>query len=304
MSDAHARERCMSKDHRSSLLSVAGAALALALAAHAPPAKAALPDNINAIRLQGCGGGPGSGRPLKVSHKLDEAARRTASGARLHDALIASSYGAERSAAIHVATPGGDLATGHLLKAHFCAQISEPTLREIGISQRGADTWIVLAAPLSTPGPKDAPQVSGRVLELVNEARAHARRCGSKSFDATAALKLSAALGDAALAHSLDMATRNYFDHSGADGSTPASRVTRAGYGWSVVGENIAAGVPTPEEAVQGWLHSPPHCENLMDPRFTEMGVAYMVNPRNSSVIFWTQVFAAPGSGLALHTRR
>jgi len=283
---------------------MAGVLLALALTLHVSSAAAALPDNINTIRLHGCGGRPGASRPLRVAHKLDEAARRTAAGARLHDALLAAGYRAEQSAAIHVATPGGDLATAHLLEAHFCAQLSEPTMRDIGIARRGPDTWIVLAAALATPNPGDAPAVSRRVLELVNEARAHARRCGSKSFSATTALKLSSALGDAALAHSLDMATRNYFDHSGADGSTPASRVTRTGYGWGVVGENIAAGVASPEEAVQGWLHSPAHCENLMDPRFMEMGVAYMVNPKNPSVILWTQVFAAPGSGLALHTRR
>jgi uncharacterized protein YkwD len=292
----------MARVCRAGLVPMAG--VVLALAAHAGSAAASLPDNINTIRLHGCGGRPSASRPLRVAHKLDEAARRAASGVRLHDALLAAGYSAEESATIHVSTPGGDLATARLLEAHFCAQLSEPMMREIGIARRGADTWIVLAAPLATPDPGDAPAVSRRVLELVNEARAHARRCGSKPFEATTALKLSSALGDAALAHSLDMATRNYFEHSGADGSTPASRVTRAGYGWGVVGENIAAGVASPEEAVQGWLHSPAHCENLMDPRFTDMGIAYMVNPKNPSVILWTQVFAAPGSGLALHTRR
>jgi uncharacterized protein YkwD len=169
-------------------------------------------------------------------------------------------------------------------------------LREIGVARRGADTWIVLAAPLSTPPPADAPAVSRRVLELVNRARAQSRRCGGRAFNATVPLKLSAALADAALAHSLDMATRDYFDHRGPDGSTPASRVTRAGYSWRVVGENIAAGVATPEGAVEGWLQSPAHCENLMDPRFVDMGVAYAVNPHNPSVILWTQVFAATRS--------
>jgi uncharacterized protein YkwD len=175
---------------------------------------------------------------------------------------------------------------------------------EIGIARRGEDTWIVLAAPLAAPRPADAPAVSRRVLELVNEARAHARRCGRQSFDPTAPLKLSVALGNAALAHSLDMAARDYFDHAGADGSTPASRVTRAGFEWRMVGENIASGVATPEEAVQGWLQSPGHCQNLMDPRFTDMGVAYMVNPKNPSVIFWTQVFAQARSAPAARTVR
>lgn len=278
----------------------------LALALSAPPirAQAALPDSINAIRLHGCGGRVSVNRPLRSARKLNEAARRTAAGARLHDALLAAGYSAEESAAIHVATPGGDGATARLLEQHFCAQISEPMEREIGIARRGTDTWIVLAAPLAPPPPQDAPAVSRRVLELVNEARAHARRCGRQSFDVTTPLKLSPALGNAALAHSLDMATRDYFDHGGGDGSTPASRVTRAGYAWRMVGENIASGVATPEEAVAGWLQSAAHCQNLMDPRFTDMGVGYMVNPKNPSVIFWTQVFAQARSGPAARTMR
>jgi uncharacterized protein YkwD len=275
------------------------AALALAMMSRTLPAQAALPDAINSIRLHGCGGRAGINRPLHAARKLDEAARRTAAGASLHQALVAVGYSAEQSAAIHVATPGGDLATARLLEQHFCAQIAEPMEREIGIAHRGEDTWIVLAAPLETPQPQDAPTVSRRVLELVNDARAQSRRCGTAVFNATTPLKLSQALGNAALAHSLDMATRDYFDHTGQDGSTPASRVTRAGYAWQTVGENLAAGVPTPEEAVTGWLKSPAHCQNLMDPRFTDMGVGYTVNPKDPSVIFWTQVFAQALPGAA-----
>jgi len=276
--------------------------LALFLAAPALCGGAALPDSINAIRLHGCGGRVGSNQPLRPARKLDEAARRTAAGATLHDALLAAGYGAGESAAIHLATPGGDSATARLLEQHFCAQITAPTEREIGIARRGEDTWIVLAAPLETPQPQDAPAVSRRVLELVNEARARPTRCGRQTFNATTQLKLSIALGDAALAHSVDMATHNYFDHTGPDGSTPASRVTRAGYAWRAVGENLAAGVATPDEAVAGWMQSAPHCQNLMDPRFTDMGVGYSVNPKNPSVIFWTQVFAQALQGSAART--
>jgi uncharacterized protein YkwD len=262
------------------------------LAAHALFADAALPDAINAVRLHGCAGHAGGHEPLRPARKLDEAARRTAAGATLHDALRAAGYGAEESAAIHLATPGGDSATVRVLAQHFCAQITDPMEREIGVARRGDDTWIVLGAPLETPGPRDAPSVSRRVLELVNEARGRPTRCGRQTFIATTPLKLSVALVNAALAHSLDMATRDYFDHAGPDGSTPASRVTRAGYAWRAVGENLAAGVATPDEAVAGWLQSAAHCQNLMDPRFTDMGVGYFVSPKDPSAIFWTQVFA------------
>jgi uncharacterized protein YkwD len=264
--------------------------------------EAALPDSINAIRLHGCGGRAGINHPLHSARKLDEAAERAAAGTSLRDALRAVGYEAQVSAEIHIATLGGDQAIARLLEQHFCPQIAEPTAREIGIARRAQDTWIVLAAPLATPHPQDGPAVSRRVLELVNEARARPTRCGRQTFDATTPLKLSPALGTAALAHSRDMAARGYFDHAGADGSTPASRVTRTGYAWHTVGENLAAGVPTPEEAMEGWLQSPAHCQNLMDPRFTDMGVAFSVNPKNPSVIFWTQVFAQAEPGSATHT--
>ena len=56
-------------------------------------------------------------------------------------------------------------------------------------------------------------------------------------------------LTSAALAHSQEMAIYALFDHRGHDGSSPAVRVERAGYGnYLVVGENIAAGAMTPAQ--------------------------------------------------------
>src|SRR5205814_1609207 len=77
-----------------------------------------------------------------------------------------------------------------------------------------------------------------------------------------------------------DMATYGYMDHTGRDGSSPEERITRSGYRWRETGENLASGIMRPEDAVAGWLRSPEHCANLMDPAFRHMGVAYAVNPR------------------------
>jgi uncharacterized protein YkwD len=94
--------------------------------------------------------------------------------------------------------------------------------------------------------------------------------------------------------HSRDMAAHNYMDHTGRDGSTPAQRVTRTGYKWQTIGENLASGVMTPEQAVNGWVGSPHHCENLMTAKFTQMAVAYSANAASSGGIYWTQVFGTP----------
>jgi uncharacterized protein YkwD len=154
---------------------------------------------------------------------------------------------------------------------------------------------MVLAAPVALPARGDDPSVSGVILGLVNTARASGRRCGSKYFGPAAPLSLDPMLTRAALQHSRDMAEHDAFDHRGHDGSSPALRVEQAGFKeHRIVGENIAAGAMTPNEVMQGWLASPAHCENIMESRFTLLGVAYAENLHTQSGVFWTQDFAAP----------
>lgn len=187
-----------------------------------------------------------------------------------------------------------DRDVGRIAQGRFCSQLMDPDLREIGSYRRGADVWLVLAAPFLPPRPGDREQIGQRVLELTNLARSHARRCGSVAFPAAPPLIRVPALERASLAHSEDMAAHGSLDHTGHDGSTPAERVTRTGYKWRAVGENIASGVTSPQEAVDGWVASPHHCENLMYPRFTQMGSGYAVNASSAGGIFWTQVFGTP----------
>ena len=95
--------------------------------------------------------------------------------------------------------------------------------------------------------------------------------------------------------HSEDMAHNNYFSHSGRDGSTLSQRVERAGYRYRANGENIAAeGQMNAKHAVAGWIKSPAHCANLMNPAYTDMGVAYAVNTSSEMGVYWTQVFGTP----------
>ena len=89
------------------------------------------------------------------------------------------------------------------------------------------------------------------------------------------------------------MARRDYFDHRALDGSEPKDRVRRAGYRPRLTGENIAFGPESAEEAVAGWMASPGHCANIMDPRFREMGVA-VAQGRKPSHFYWVQDLAQP----------
>jgi uncharacterized protein YkwD len=118
--------------------------------------------------------------------------------------------------------------------------------------------------------------------------------CGQQRFAAAPPLAWEPRLASAALAHSEEMARRNYFSHTGKDGARVDDRASRAGYAWQRIGENIATGQGSPEAAIAGWLASPSHCANLMNPGFVQMGAAYAVNPQADTGIYWTQVFGTP----------
>ena len=92
------------------------------------------------------------------------------------------------------------------------------------------------------------------------------------------------------------MIRRDELSHAGADGSTPGERALQAGYRWRVIGENIAAGPDSAQQVVAGWLASPEHCANIMDIRFTEMGVAFEIDWRRASGIYWAQELGRPAT--------
>jgi uncharacterized protein YkwD len=111
-------------------------------------------------------------------------------------------------------------------------------------------------------------------------------------------LTVSMQLVQAAQGHSEDMALRDFFSHTGSNGSSPADRINATGYQWRRWGENIAAGYSTPAAAVAGWMNSSGHRANILNCSFTEIGVGYYhLNPDRGSVNYrhyWTQVFASP----------
>jgi uncharacterized protein YkwD len=267
-------------------------ALFAALGLSTAPARADLLAAMNQIRAQGCGKEGGSVAPLERSPALDRVAESLMSGRTLRDAIGGAGYRAMQSATFEAS--GSNAAIALALAQRGCRDVIDPIYREAGIAERPNRAWIVLAVPFAPPAARDAGSVSQRVLALVNEARAQPRRCGWRRFKAAPPLALSGTLQRAASAHARDMAARQKMSHSGSNGSTPAERATRAGYRWRFVGENIAAGQPTPEAVVAEWLESPQHCANLMDADYTEMGVAFVTAKEGTAGIYWAQVFGAP----------
>lgn len=130
-------------------------------------------------------------------------------------------------------------------------------------------------------------------LKQVNIARASARACGSIRMKPAKALSWSPALASAAVQHSSDMATRGYFDHISPDGRRVGYRVASEGYNWRNVGENLAGGDSTLAGVIRGWLGSPAHCQNLMNPAFVEVGAACVHHAGSQWGFYWTLVLAS-----------
>lgn len=270
---------------------IALACLALS-AAHTAGASPEFLAQINLVRAQGCAERRGAQPALRTEPRLDRAAQALAAGRSLRRAMADAGYLAVQVASLELT--GDEAAVVRAIRRRGCRDLSDPVYREIGTAVLPGVAWIVLAAPLDPPAESDLRSVAARVLKLVNEARARPRRCGRKRHAAAPPLVTSDALQRAALAHAREMAGRDELSHTGQDGSSPPERVARAGYRWRFAGENIAAGQPTPDLVVAGWLDSPGHCGNIMDPDFTEMGVGFAVEPGSAKVIYWALVFAAP----------
>jgi uncharacterized protein YkwD len=133
------------------------------------------------------------------------------------------------------------------------------------------------------------------MLEAVNAFRTQPRTCGDRgTFPAVQPLTWNCSLKTAALDHSADMAGNNFFSHTGSDGSSAGTRMTRAGYRWQAWGENIAAGASSVSRVMQMWIDSPGHCANLMSGSFTNLGAASYYNASSTYGIYWTQVFGRP----------
>ena len=158
---------------------------------------------------------------------------------------------------------------------------------------------VPVPAPVYTPPPKPAPvatyspSLATRALQLVNDVRARGTHCGDELFGPAPPVSLSGTLDDVASGHATDMAQKNYFEHVDPTGQSPADRVRAVGYQEKLVGENIAFGPKSVEEVVQGWLDSPGHCENIMDPRFAEMGIG-LAEGHAKHGLYWVQVLVQP----------
>jgi uncharacterized protein YkwD len=274
------------------------ASVALLVSIAAPPVAASDTDDlvalINAFRAapQTCDGARTVPAPPLVPN-VQLAEVRVDTGTRLLDALKARGYLASSTQYIHVSGPTEASQAMRFMEPKYCAPLTSAQFNDIGVIKNGTVWQIILARRQLSSNLGDWQAAGMEVLRLTNAARAAPRTCGGRHYGAALPLSWNTKLAAAALAHSRDMAANNYLDHVAPNGSRADTRATKQGYSWARIGENIAGGQGSPEQVVAGWIASPDHCVNVMDPKFTEMGAAYVVNPKGDKTIYWTQVFGS-----------
>lgn len=275
-----------------SVMRLAALSLGLAFAANgAATEETQLVESINLYRSQSqsCAGQASLELPpLAMDSRLILSANGIGD---LQQALARAAYPMVNVQAISLSGPRDAQAAMKAVQESFCQVVLDPQFVDIGVSRLDREWRIVLARPLLSARLGDWQAEGQKLLKLINSARAQPRRCGTEAFAATTPLAWNADLALAAVNHTRAMANNNFFDHKDRDGRMPGDRAELAGYLAQVIGENIAAGQDTALKVVDGWLASPGHCANLMNPQFRELGAGYAMDPKSDAGIYWTAMF-------------
>lgn len=172
--------------------------------------------------------------------------------------------------------------TSELSDLDDASQVDNP-LRSTVAAAPDFDAALQREFPACTDPARAAPW-RDEVLRLVNLER---QRSG------LAPLARDVTLEDQAAQYACEMITHDFFAHvNPVTASTLADRAQEFGYAYRVVGENLAAGQLSPEQAFNDWMDSPGHRANIMDARFTEIGIA--VKSGGDYGLYWVQEFGLP----------
>jgi uncharacterized protein YkwD len=156
-----------------------------------------------------------------------------------------------------------------------------------GASILGACSSVVAPAPgpSTTQSPGPGPLTRAAILDAIN---------GTRKANGKPPLRYSSQLETAARSQANLMASKDQLSHN--LGVTLRERVRTAGY-YGAVGENVAGGQRTLEQAIAGWLASPGHRSTLLSTKFVEFGLAAATVPaeRNSRYrVYWAFIAGGP----------
>ncbi|MCA9354223.1 MAG: hypothetical protein KC877_01755 [Candidatus Kaiserbacteria bacterium] len=124
------------------------------------------------------------------------------------------------------------------------------------------------------------------VVDLTNEERAEL---------SAAPLQRNALLDEAARLKAEHMAKNEYFAHYSPSGVSPWHWFNEVGYVYAHAGENLAIHFTDSDEVVEAWMDSPTHRQNIIDPKYTEIGVGTAKGTYEGyNTVYVVQLFGAP----------
>jgi len=138
------------------------------------------------------------------------------------------------------------------------------------------DSWIPLG-PESTTA-EQHPYIQ-QIVDLVNAERTKA---------GLAPLTLDIQLTSAAQIRAQEQYT--LFSHTRPNGSSYRTVLDENGISYMGCGENVAYGFRNPQAVMQGWMNSEGHKANILQEKFTHIGIGYYVGPNGYS--YWSQLFS------------
>lgn len=175
-----------------------------------------------------------------------------------------------------------------------------PAFQDVGIGiaeYRGFPLYVLLFGwhrgdyfAKQTAGLKDLDRVREDMIVRVNALRS---RAGLRP------VRRNPKLEAAAQAHAVDLLVRSDYRHESRDGRDQGMRAVAAGYSTSSVAENLYEDVYSVDEAVEGWLRSPGHRRNLLDPACTDLGLGVALGDgygldKGAYRVVWVQDFGCP----------
>jgi uncharacterized protein YkwD len=124
------------------------------------------------------------------------------------------------------------------------------------------------------------------VVDLTNDERADV---------AAVPLQRNSTLDAAAASKAQHMAENEYFAHFAPDGTTPWSFFKSSGYVYAHAGENLAIHFTDSTEVVEAWMQSPAHQKNIVDTKYTEIGVGTAKGTYDGyDTVYVVQLFGTP----------
>lgn len=118
---------------------------------------------------------------------------------------------------------------------------------------------------------------------------------GNRAQNNISSLKVNSLLEQAALLKAQDMAVKGYFAHISPEGVEPWYWLAKVGYQYSGAGENLAINFSDSIDIENAWMNSPGHRANILDNRFSEIGIATIKGSyQGKETVFVVQFFGRP----------